>query len=170
MLLYLYVFIFCFFIFCNSVYYDIIFPFFVYYVFHFLVTVVTKKKEKKSTGAEVDSDSEEDEESDESTVKELKKKQSRRRTLKPPNVSITVPVRLHFRFFFTIPFILISFSHFFCILCFPFLGYGSNKEKRKEEFGYRSRFGFQRRQRQWWVFCKRTWKETKIKEDHANKM
>ncbi len=65
--------------------------------------VVTKNKD------EVDSDSEEDEESDGSTVKELKKKQSRRRTLKPPNVSISVPVCLHFRFFlfFAIPFILI---------------------------------------------------------------
>ncbi len=99
-----------------------------------MVTVVTKKKEKKSTGAEVDSDSEEDEDSDESTVKELKKKQSRRRTFKPPNVSITVPVRLHFRFFLFSAYSDIIFP-FFCILCFLFLGYGSNEEKRKEEYG-----------------------------------
>ncbi len=97
-----------------------------------MVTVVTKKKEKKSTGAEVNLDSEEDEDIDESTVKELKKKQIQRRTLKPPNVSITVPVRLHFRCF-----IFCNFVHsdiifpFFCMLCFLFLGYGSNEEKKR---------------------------------------
>ncbi len=71
----MYVVIFVYLIFCNFVYSDIIFPFFVYYVVHFLVTVVTKKKQNKIMGTKVDSDSEEDEESDESTKKESKKRE-----------------------------------------------------------------------------------------------
>ena len=104
--------------------------------------VVTKNKD------EVDSDSEEDEESDGSTVKELKKKAKSKNKLQAQcKYYCTSTSSFSVFLFFAIPFILISFFGSFCILCFPFLGYSSNEEKRKEEYGCRSQFGFRRRRR-----------------------
>ncbi len=105
-----------------------------------MVTVVTKKKEKKSTGTEVDLDSEEDEESDESTIKELKKKAKSKKNIQAAQCKYYCTCASSFSVFFifcnSVYFDIIS--PFFCILCFPFLGYGSNEEKRIEEYGYRS--------------------------------
>ncbi len=108
-----------------------------------MVTVVTKKKEKKSTGTEIDSDSEEDEESAESTVKELKKKAKLKKKLQAQCKYYCTSTSSFFGFFIFCNSVSSDIIlTLFCILCFPFLGYGSNEEKRKEEYGYRSQFGF----------------------------
>jgi hypothetical protein len=95
--------------------------------------VVTKNKEKKSTSIEVGSDSEESEDSEESTVKESKKKVKSKNKLQAQcKYYCTCTSSFSVFFIFCNSVYSDIIFPFFCILCFPFLGYGSNEDKIKE--------------------------------------